>query len=188
MTGSIRGRNQGARWVPVLLLVTAVSILLASRARAADEAIEVEAPAALVWSVLTDFESWPGFMPSLRSVHVAVAPGDRVAIRHESETLGFAVAFTMLTRVDDAHMRLEGSLDPSAANDLRAMESTWQLTELADGGTRVECHSDLESGQPVPRFLERRVHGESVAESVAALAAEVERRQGQPLVVSAVGP
>jgi hypothetical protein len=109
---------------------------------------------------------------------------DRVSIRHETEKLGFAVAFTALTRVDHDHMRLELALDPRAANDIAAMEASWQVSELPGGRVRVELRSELESGRGLPRILERRLLGQSVAETLAALADEVARRQVEPLLTA----
>jgi ribosome-associated toxin RatA of RatAB toxin-antitoxin module len=185
MTTSCRDQSQGLRRFAAAVLLVAASTLLAAPGRAAYESAELEAPAALVWSVLTDFDGWPGFMPGLNRVEVQQASPERVAIRHETEKLGFEIAFTALTRVDHERMRLELALDPSAANDLRAMEASWQLTELSNGRVRVDFRSELDSGQPVPRLLERRMVGQSVAEALAALAGEVERRRAAPPLVAA---
>lgn len=177
MTRTCRARRLGVRRVALALLLIAARTLTGAPGYAAEGSAEVDAPAAVIWSVLTDFESWAGFMPGLARVEVQEASADRVAIRHESEKMGLTIAFTAFARVDPQRMRLELALDPSAANDLRALEASWQLTELSNGRVRVDFRSELESGRPVPRLLERRVLASTVAETVAALAAEVERRR-----------
>lgn len=188
MPRSRRDRSLGARPLALAVLLVAVTALVATPGRAADGSAEIDAPADLVWSVLLDFASWPRFMPGLAQVEVREATEDLVAIRHETVKLGFTIAFTALTRVDRERMSLELALDPSAANDLRALEASWQVTEVSNGRARVELRSELESGQPVPRLLQRRLIGSSVAEALAALADEVERRRAATTRVAASGP
>lgn len=180
-----RARSQRVRRAAWGLLLVAAFVLGAAPGRAADESAELDASAALVWDVLTDFDAWPGFMPGITRIEVRELAADQVAIRHETEKMGFTVAFTALTRVDRARMRLELALDPDAANDLAVMQASWQLTELPNGRVRVELRSELESGRPVPRIVERRLVARSLAETVAAFADEVARRRAAPVLASA---
>jgi ribosome-associated toxin RatA of RatAB toxin-antitoxin module len=184
-----------ARWIRGALLALAASWLLAAgpvRAGGAEasEAVELAAPAERVWEVLTDFAAWPSFMPALARVEVEPRSDALVAIRHETRQMGLDIRFTTLTRFDAVSLRMESSLDPDASHDLVAMRSAWQLTPLGPGRVRIELRSDLDSGQPLPGFVVRRVVRASVAETVQALAREVERRgeaRGQ-LALAAVDP
>jgi ribosome-associated toxin RatA of RatAB toxin-antitoxin module len=177
MTRTHLVRRLPVRRFALALLLIAARTLAGVPGHAAEGSAEVDAPAAVIWSVLTDFESWAGFMPGLAQVQVEESSADRIAIHHLTETMGLTISFTTLARVDAERMRLELALDPNAVNDLRVMEASWQLTELSNGRVRVEFRSELESGRPVPRLLERRVIASTVSETVAALAAEVERRR-----------
>ncbi len=172
-------RHGGARWLPAAVLALATWLVAAgapARAGEAAEAVELHAPIELVWQVLTDFAAWPRFMPALERVEVEPRSEALLAIRYQTRQMGLEIGFTALTRVDGAALRMESSLDPEGRHDIAAMRSAWQLTPLPDGRVRVELHSDLDSGRPVPGFVERRMLRDSVAETVAALAREVGRR------------
>jgi ribosome-associated toxin RatA of RatAB toxin-antitoxin module len=174
-------RQRRARWIRGALLALAASLLLgAGPVRAggteASGAVELEAPVELVWQVLTDFAGWPRFMPALARVQVERRSDALVAIQHETRQLGMDIRFTTLTRLDAASLRMESSLDPAAQHDIAGMRSAWQLTALGGGRVRVELRSDLDSGQPLPGFVVRRIVRDSVAETVEALAREVARR------------
>jgi ribosome-associated toxin RatA of RatAB toxin-antitoxin module len=176
-----RGRERSARRILGALLAIAASCCLAgapARAGAveADGAVELQAPVELVWQVLTDFAAWPRFMPALERVEVEPRGDTLLAIRHETRQMGIDIRFTTLTRVDAASLRVESSLDPDLRHDIAAMHSAWQVTQLGGGRVRVALRSDLDSGQPLPGFVERRVVRDSVSETVKALAREVGRR------------
>lgn len=165
-----------------LALAAALVCLAAWPAAAEPDAVEgavvVEAPADLVWQVLTDFQAWPRFVPGLRRLTVEADAAGRVALRHETGRLGWRIDFTARTRVDAEARRLELFLDERRTNDLAAMEASWQVTELPGGRVRVAFASVLDSGQPVPRFVARRLLREAVAETVESFRREVEHRAG----------
>jgi ribosome-associated toxin RatA of RatAB toxin-antitoxin module len=165
--------------LPAIAASLAVSLGIPARAAGtgAQLAVELSAPVELVWQVLTDFASWPRFMPGLRRVRVRDLGRERVAIDHETEKMGFDVRFTAITRVNRERLRLDLALDESQRHDLAAMRASWQVTRLPKGRVRVDFRSDVDSGQPVPGFLERRMIRRSAAETVAALAHEIERRK-----------
>jgi ribosome-associated toxin RatA of RatAB toxin-antitoxin module len=142
-------------------------------------AVVLDASPDLVWQVLTDFEHWPGFVPGLLRLRVVPQEGAGFALRHETVRLGYRIDFTARTHVDAQARRLELSLDEDASNDLAAMEASWQVTEIPGGRVRVSFHSTLDSGQPVPRFLERHLLRESVARTVEGFQREVARRAGE---------
>jgi uncharacterized protein YndB with AHSA1/START domain len=170
------GRSRGLRSVLfALALVAASAPVSASALQAVEDAVELAAPAELVWRVLTDFASWPRFVSGLKGITIEGRAEGRVALRHETEKMGFAIGFTAVTRMDPVLYRLELALDESAVNDVAAMQATWQVTPLEHGRVRVQFRSSLDSGRPVPGFVERRVLRESVAETLKGLGAEVER-------------
>jgi ribosome-associated toxin RatA of RatAB toxin-antitoxin module len=161
----------------LLLLATSVALFFSAPAVAEGPSgtADVGAPAELAWQVLTDFAAWPSFMPSIVRVSVRELGGSELKLRHETESMGFEVAFTCHTKVDADAFRLDLHLDESEPTDLAAMDATWQVVPLPNGGARIEFRSDVRSGA-VPAFVERRMVKKSVEETVEAVAAEIERR------------
>lgn len=175
-----RNRNQGATGFRRMLPLIAASVALfvfasGARAEGPSGTADVDAPAELAWQVLTDFAAWPRFMPSLVQVGVREVGESELKLRHETESMGFEVAFTAHAEVDADALRLRLRLDESEPTDLAAMEATWQVVPLAAGGVRIEFQSDVRSGA-VPAFIERRIVKKSVEATVEAVAAEIERR------------
>ena len=175
-----RTQTQGATGFRRMLLLVAASVALllsapSAQAEGPSGSIDVSAPAELAWQVLTDFAAWPQFMPSINRVAVQELGASELKLRHETETMGFQVAFTALTEVDTPALRLHLTLDESEPTDLAAMDATWQVVPLATGGARIEFRSNVRSGA-VPAFVERRMVKKSVDETVEAVAAEIQRR------------
>ena len=175
-----RNRTQGANGFRPMLRLLACSVALLALASGAhaegpSRSVDVEAPAELAWQVLTDFAAWPQFMPSIVRVGVEELGASELKLRHETESMGFQVAFTARTRIDGEALRMDLQLDESEPADLAAMDATWQVVPLGDRGVRIEFRSNVRSGA-VPQFVERRMVKKSVDETVAAVAAEIERR------------
>jgi carbon monoxide dehydrogenase subunit G len=169
-------RTRGAGIALALLLGVSLGQPAAAEPRDVEGSIEIAAPIEVVWRVLTDFRSWPSFVPGLKRIAVVDGSESELALRHETERVGFEVDFTALMRVRAEHHRVELVLDERASNDLAAMRASWQLTPLGSGRVRVDFHSAIDSGQPVPAFIERRLLRESVAETIERFSSEVERR------------
>jgi hypothetical protein len=138
--------------------------------------VEIAAPVDVAWRVLVDFRAWPRFVPGLKRIGVEERGEQSVALRHETESVGVAVDFTAVTSVDAERHRLALVLDESAANDIAAMRASWELTALPSGGVRVVLRSAIDSGRPVPGWIERRMVRQQLAETVARFGAEVQRR------------
>lgn len=160
----------------VLALVLAGPAVVSAEPRAIEGSVEVAAPLELVWGMLTDFRSWPQFVPGLKRIAVVSEEADGVALRHETESAGMAIAFTARMQVHPERHRVDLVLDEDASNDLAAMRASWQVTALAPDRVRVDFRSAIESGQPIPGFIERRLLRSSVAETIESFGSEVQRR------------
>jgi ribosome-associated toxin RatA of RatAB toxin-antitoxin module len=172
--------GRGLRAIAGALAILAVAGLAPLRAAAesqdVESTIEVDAPLEVVWHVLTDFASWPRFVPNLKHIDVLGSAEQPTALRYQTESIGISVDFTARTDVRADLHRLDLALDESAANDITAMRASWQLTALGDGRVRIQFRSEVESGQPVPQFIQRRVVRESVEATIRNFTSEVERR------------
>ena len=140
---------------------------------------EIAAPVEVAWRVLVDFRAWPRFVPGLKRIAVEERADRQVALRHETESVGMALGFTAMTSVEPERHRLALVLDETAANDLAAMRASWELTPLPSGRVRVVLRTAIDSGRPVPGWIERRMLRDQILETIARFGAEVERRAGE---------
>ena len=108
----------------------------------------VRASPAAVWKVLTDYEAMPEFVPDLKKSKVMSRTGNRVII----EQAGVA-RFLFLSR--PIHLVVQAAEEPISAiditlvtGDMKVYACRWEMTALADGGTRVSYR-----GKMVPKFF-----------------------------------
>jgi len=174
---STRKAGRGAL-AGLALLVAAVWAAgpAAAEPEAVEQTVELDAPVELVWHVLTDFAAWPRFVPNLKRIDVVGDAQQPTALRYSTESIGIAIGFTARTDVRADLHRLDLALDESAPNDIAAMRASWQLTPLGGDRVRIQFRSAIETGQPVPEFIQRRVMRASVEETIRNFTSEVERR------------
>ena len=150
----------------------------AAESQAVEQTVELDAPVELVWRVLTDFAAWPRFVPNLKHIDVLGDAQQPTALRYSTESIGIVIGFTARTEVHADLHRLDLALDESAPSDIAAMRASWQLTPLGGDRVRIQFRSAIETGQPVPEFIQRRVMRASVEETIRNFTSEVERAKG----------
>ena len=130
-----------------------------------------------VWSVLTDFQTWPTFMPHLISSEVTQTEGRRQWVRQDFRILMSRMAHTTIYELDPRHGRLSWELDLEQAHDIAGSQGSWELAP-ANGGksTLLRYTSELDSGRHVPAFVERMLFERSIDELFASLRSELARR------------
>jgi uncharacterized membrane protein len=139
----------------------------------------VAAPPDAVWSVLTDFGSWPGFVPNLESVDVASDASSPGAVLLRQHTRVWGLGFSATTRrVLDAERRiLWDQLVPGAGGDVRTMSGFWQVLDLGDGRSLLRFQSRIALAARLPGMVESWLIERGAPGALAAFAAEIERRQ-----------
>jgi ribosome-associated toxin RatA of RatAB toxin-antitoxin module len=141
------------------------------------EAVEIDASPAEVWNVLTDFDAWVEIFPHVQRVQVERMSAERVDVRQRTEAFGWVVEYTSRSTLSPAEGRIAVELDRTRPHDIEELTGVWEVTPNTYGtGTVLELRLRIVSGLPIPGFLERRFVGRSVKKTVAAVAAEVERR------------
>ena len=137
----------------------------------------IRRPPANVWSVLTDFERWPEFMPLLDGTRVERRVGPRLWVEQRYRILLVPFAHTTIYDLEPRDGRLSWSLDEAAPHDIASSCGAWALVPIAEGReTLVRYDARMSAGRAVPGFVERMLRDRSLEQLLTGLRAEVLRR------------
>jgi len=137
----------------------------------------IRRPPANVWSVLTDFEHWPEFMPLINATRVERRDGPQLWVEQRYRILLMPMAHTTIYELDPGDGRLSWRLDETAAHDIASSQGEWELVPVASGReTLVRYDARMSAGRAVPEFVERMLRDRSLEQLLAGLRAEVLRR------------
>jgi ribosome-associated toxin RatA of RatAB toxin-antitoxin module len=127
--------------------------------------------------VLSDFESWPRFVPHLEHVSVETAGVGRVSLRQRTRLFGMTFEYTTRRQLDPEHGLMWVSLDRTRPHDVQDLAGLWQVIPV-EGGRRtlLSSQSYVEASSFVPAFVERSLIERSVPRSLEAFAEEVASR------------
>lgn len=134
-------------------------------------------PPAQVWSVLTDFERWPDFMPLVEKTKVARRDGPRLWVAQRFSVMFVSMGHTTIYDLDARDGRLAWQLDTAEPHDIAASQGAWQLLPLADGReTLVRYAAQIRAGRGVPETVESWLRNRSLENLLTSLRGEVLRR------------
>jgi len=134
-------------------------------------------PPAQVWSVVTDFESRPQFVPGSKDVHIRRREGNRLWIDEHLRVLFINVRFTVISTLDPEQGSVTWVLDHSAPSDIADTTGSWTVVPLNEGKeTLVRYRTWVDSGRSVPRLAEEFLTKRSLPKIVEGLRAEVQHR------------
>jgi hypothetical protein len=140
-------------------------------------ALVVAAPPELAWAVITDFESWPGFVPHLAKVNLTPLDTRSLLLRQDTCVWGFGFSATTQRSIDADQRILWDQLAPHADNDVAAMSGFWQVLDLGGGRTLLRFQSRVALAANLPDALESWLIESGAPDALEAFAAEIERRQ-----------
>ena len=140
-----------------------------------------------VWSVITDFDCRPRFMPNVKAVRVVRREGSQVWLSEELKVWGVKIDYNVVGTLDAPRGVFSWVLDKSQENDIAESVGAWQLFPLDDGQrTLLQYRAHLDTGKPVPGFVESFLTRRSLPEIVERLRAEVQHRY--PLLQGEIQP
>jgi uncharacterized protein YndB with AHSA1/START domain len=130
-----------------------------------------------VWSVLTDFESRPRYVPAMKEVRIVRVEGNRVWLAERMRLFFVNIRYGLINTLQPDDGSLTWVLDDTVEHDIAGMRGSWQLVPMENGQrTLVTYHAWIDTGRPVPRFIENLLMRRSLPGVVADLRTEVERR------------
>ena len=148
------------------------------------EAVEVRAhallaaPMPLVWSVLTDYERMPRFIPGIARSVVRRRQGNHLLVEHSGDArfLFFSFPIDVTLEVDESPMRWVTSR--AVGGNVRRMIGRYDLSEEAAGGVLLRYSGLIEPDFPLPPLIGTVALRSTVKEEFTAMVAEIERRAG----------
>jgi len=134
-------------------------------------------PPGEVWTVVTDFESRPNYVSNSKEVHILRVDGARVWVAEHLKVLLMSIRFAVVCTLDPEHGSVSWMLDKSTEHDIAGTTGSWQLVPLADGHeTFVTYRAWIDSGKPVPNFIQSFMMKRTLPELIAGVRDEVHRR------------
>ena len=127
-----------------------------------------------VWSCLADYAKFPEFIPRMVACEKYADSGGDLGIRQELKVLWRRVSYHVLQRSDDAAHTLNFRLDKSQKNDISETEGSWVLRPYGEGKTLAVYSLALDTGIPVPRFIQTMMLNEDLPDTLLALKKRVE--------------
>ncbi len=130
-----------------------------------------------VWAVLADFEHRPAFLPGAKEIRVIRHEGNRVWLDEHVKVLLVSVRYRVINTLEPQLGAMSWILDKTAPHDIADTEGAWRVTALDAGArTLVTYRVRVETGQPLPGFLENLLVKHSLPDLIEGLRAEVGRR------------
>lgn len=168
-----------------VLEISSSGAVTAARITQISGALVVAAPPAVAWAVITDFRSWPRFVPHLAQVELVPA-GDSessLLLRQDTRVWGFGFSATTHRWVDAGQRILWDQLAPGAHNDVDALSGFWQVLDLGDGRSLLRFQSRVALAASLPDALESWLIERSAPDALEAFVAEIERRQARDVTL-----
>lgn len=156
-----------------------VTVSKSGQAFVVDAQIRVEAPPAVAWDVLTDFEHMAAFLRNLRSSRVVDRQGDVLRVRQEGvASLGlFTFSFE-----SEREIRLEPMqriLATGLSGSTQQMESQVDIFKTAEG-TAIRYHAEFVPASTLARLFGEPFVRREVEEQFRDMSREMLRRTGVP--------
>lgn len=153
---------------------------------------DVDAPADLVWKVLTDFESYRFFMPRIEKLEVTRDGNDSI-VAYKLDTPVVSTSYTLRYSPDAANRIMQVK---QVKGDLGGSRYQWRVVTLADGRTRIYYSGLIKNYSSIAERFEDEQQTLSIGINVVSLMATAKalkvraeglQRQATAAPTSAVG-
>jgi hypothetical protein len=137
----------------------------------------IAADAAVAWQVLTDYDHLADFVPDMRASRVVSAPGEPLRIEQQGGAgfLFFKFTVDVELAIDEVPPLRLGFR--AIRGNMRRMQGEWRI-DRADGGILLVYDAELQPTFWVPPLIGPAVMRRDVANQIAGVVREIERRQG----------
>ena len=122
-----------------------------------------------LWSVITNFDSFPLFMPRLISSHNYKSTKNQVFIEFSIKVMWKTITYHIEHRLDPANYSLTWNLDKNEDNDIADTQGYWKFYPLENGTSLVVYSVLVDTGHSMPQWLEDYMTRRDVPKTVEAL-------------------
>jgi ribosome-associated toxin RatA of RatAB toxin-antitoxin module len=141
--------------------------------KAATHSVVIPRPAGDVYRLVTDFASYPRFVPNMSQASVLREGDHGWRVAFEVSAVGTRVRYT-LDLQGEPPGRIRWQLVDS--NFLRTNVGGWVLEPLADGGTHATCWFEVQLRGFIPKALTTYLMGKTLPKNLEAFKQEALRR------------
>jgi ribosome-associated toxin RatA of RatAB toxin-antitoxin module len=127
----------------------------------AEETIVIDAPLAKVWSIITDYERYPEFLPEMFSVSI-VSRHENVVVAQFNLELMMRFSYTLRLQ-EEPPSAVRWTLD--SASMMVSNSGGWQLTAEGDK-TRATYVLDVELKGLIPKSVKDRLIGTTLPQTL----------------------
>ena len=135
----------------------------------------LNADAATVWQVLTDYDRYPEFIPDLRTSRVVARRGANVTVEQSGDAALWLFKWPLDITFEINERPPNGLRSRAVAGSLRALASSYTLTTVASG-VRLDYEGDIAPGFEFFGNFEQIAVRQNAARQFQALADEIERK------------
>jgi hypothetical protein len=121
-----------------------------------------EAPRPEVMRLLSQSARQQEYRPELRRLRTIRRTEGESIDEHRMVILFVKITYRLRQRVDFEAHRIAWDLDPEFDTPIRAIEGSWELYEMADGGTLGSFATRVDVGPALPAFLQEYATRKSV--------------------------
>ena len=140
--------------------------------KGAQQSIDIEATPEQVWDLITDFESYPSFVPNQTGARLLSKGEGRWRVEFE-----LSIARKLRYTLDLTGERGKGLRWTLVEGDMmKGNEGGWHLTPLPDGRTRATYEISVELKGFVPASVTNLLVQQTLPKNLEAFKAEAERR------------
>lgn len=136
--------------------------------------IVVDKPVEDVWATVIDFEKLPEFIPRLISSEKYEEKDGKIGIKQSVKVLWKKINYHVLQSEDAEHHIMTFELDKSQKNDISETNGRWELREYGEGKCLAFYFLALDSGMPVPRFIQNMLLNQDLPATMYGLKKRVE--------------
>lgn len=159
---------------------------LAVEAERGDDGVQVRArafiaaPVDLIWSVLTDYERLPAFVPGISTSVVRARQGSRLRLEQSGEARFLVFSFPMDVQLEVTESAPDWVVSRAVGGNLRQMNGRYDLKpDAARGGVMLTYTGLIEPRFDLPPLVGTAALRHMAEEQFRAMVAEIERRAGR---------
>jgi ribosome-associated toxin RatA of RatAB toxin-antitoxin module len=137
----------------------------------------IEHPPDQVWTVVTDLESRPRYVPGNKEVKIVRVDGNRVWSLQHLRVLFMNIRFGVVSTLEPEQGVMRFVLDRDVGHDIEDTDGSWRLAPLRERrSTLVRYRTRVDTGRPIPGFVQSFFTRRSLPKLLEGVRQEVERR------------